>query len=174
MTALPRRFCPECKKSLEDRQLIHGLYGEHIECYDARIADGRQPNYEVKDKQWKPMPDKLTGVGATGWLAPDGKFYGCRPYVHIRLGDALAEYFMVVKREDWSRSSQDLEKEGWAHVGTHGVYWRTDDRNRSATQAQRDVLWDWFVEIKDLLKESDRDQSTFLWTMKRLFREEDE
>lgn len=190
MTSLPRRFCPDCARPLEDGQLMHGLHGEHMECYEARLRGefpsergsehgaGRnwsQPlNDAIFDPDWKPVPDKLTGVNATGWLAPDGKFYGCRPYVHIALGDALDEYFHGRSKENpWRRShgsSVHLEELRWAHVAEHGVYWRTDDRDRGPTQAQLDILFDFFMEVKDLLDEHNRDQRVMLSTLERLFR----
>lgn len=187
MTDLPRRFCPDCVKPLEDDQAIHGQYGEHMECYEARqrgefpSETGRNWSQPLKDAifdpDWRPKSDPLTGVGVTGWLAPDGKFYACRAYVHISLGEALDEYFYGRSKENpWRRShgsSTHLEEMRWAHIADHGVYWRTDDHDRSPTQAQRDTLWDWFVEIKDKLDPRDRDQRANLWTLEHLFKVEE-
>ena len=172
MTSLPRRFCPECEKPFEGTVVIYGLTGEHWECHEVRITVGNELKEDIFDSKWKPVPDKLEGLDACGWLAPDGKFYGCRPYVHIALGDALDEYFYERNSDDpWRRhgSSAHLEEIGWGHITNYGFSLRNHDRAREPTQAQLDTLWDWYVSVKDQLDENDKDLCILKWDFEWLF-----
>ncbi len=175
MTDLPRSFCPECEKPLSttgERVSIYGLTGEHWDCAQKRMARRRDVKPFIFDPKWKPEPDKLEGR-ATGWLSPDGTFYGCPRSVHVALGEALGEYFGI-------GSSANLELAGWGHISSIGFHLRTDDRAREPTQAQLDALWDWYMSIKDRLGVLDDrdgpaealsdDDRVLKWSLEGLFR----
>lgn len=165
MTSLPRSFCSECKEVIEQGNAIYGLTGEHYDCAMMRMAEDRELGDEIVDKEWKPIPDKLEGKDANGWLAPDGQFYGCRSYVHIALGDEMAQYFKVGHR------SSDLEKAGWGHVSDHGFHVRDSYiSDKEPTQAQLDVLWDWFMSIRETLDEKVQAEKVLKWSFEHLFR----
>jgi len=55
----------------------------------------------------------------TGWLSPDGKFYGCEYGQHIPLGHALAEKFYP---DESVEAEGRLEGHGWAKVGIKQWY----------------------------------------------------
>jgi hypothetical protein len=129
------------------------------------MAKGCELRDDVHDSDWRPEPDKLEGADANGWLAPDGKFYGCRPYIHIALGSAMAEYFYG------KGDSQHIEKRGWGHVNDAGFYQRGSYGNPEIkpTQAQIDALWDWF----QTLKEGDKPYTLLKWFFEGLSQEGD-
>jgi hypothetical protein len=146
MTLLPRSFCSDCKKTVKNGQAIYSLTGEHYECYKRREKAGRKFEKVLWDTKWIPKEDKLEGAGATGWLSPEGKFYSCPSYVHIALGAALARYFYGKGNDECT-----LEEKGWGHVsgiGFHTRYYGNFDREK-ATQAQLEVLVDWFLTVKE-------------------------
>lgn len=141
MTVGPRKFCPECEEELVGA--INGLTQEHWDCAETRMAEGRERREDIKDKEWKPVPDTPEGPKANGWLAPDGQFYGCSHYAHNRLGEALAEFFYSYEGDGPSF----LESKGWGHISDVGFHLR--DRLVEPTQQQIDAVWDWFMTLNE-------------------------
>jgi len=73
---------------------------------------------------------------APAWLAPDGRFFACRPLEHDRLSYRLAAAYYGDPH-----GTQALEKRGWLRVQRDGTIVRPLSARRELSQAQMDVLF---------------------------------
>lgn len=78
---------------------------------------------------------KLDSSKITGWIAPDGTFYGCDPTDHWE----VAEFILKC-------SERELEKRGYCRIYCNPIWYMTDeseysyDYEKHLTEAQIDVL----------------------------------
>lgn len=84
------------------------------------------------------IPDHPMG----GWLSPDGTFWPCPEYAHLR----LAAHIAVSLGHRWDENPVEnapgpwLERIGWVHFDASGLPCRIDDPDY--TQAQLDTMFD--------------------------------
>jgi hypothetical protein len=81
-----------------------------------------------------PQPTTAWGMYRSGWLSPDGKFYGCEYTGHRSLVSDLDK-----------GGERALEETGWIKlsVGHWFSPWKFLEANGKITQAQLDTLFDW-------------------------------
>ena len=72
-----------------------------------------RPEEEIIESTWDEILARTIRQDSytTGWIAPDGEFFGCAPMDHLR----LAEYYLKVKEEQ-------LEENGWIKI-TEVPWW---------------------------------------------------
>jgi hypothetical protein len=77
-----------------------------------------------------------------GWLSPDGIFWPCPEYTHLR----LAAHIAARLGHDWDEDDPEsapgpwLERTGWVHFDAQGLSGRIDEPEY--TQAQLDTMLD--------------------------------
>jgi hypothetical protein len=110
---------------------IEVLHSYHIEDF----INTEDPEDAIEISFWKywnvPVSGNLSG---TGWLAPDGTFYGCEYTEH----DSLAKQIVAVFYEELTGYVERLENEGWVRLQTGFVILR----GNKLTQAQLNTLQD--------------------------------
>lgn len=79
-----------------------------------------RPEEEIIESTWEDILAETIRDDdcITGWIAPDGTFYGCDPMDHIR----LAEYYLKTNEEK-------LENEGWIKITQLPWFMREDSDN---------------------------------------------
>lgn len=72
---------------------------------------------EIRECEWEDIIREIVqdDTQITGWISPDGKFYGCRPTDHME----LAEYVI-------GHDERTLEKMGYVKIFEHSRYLRRD------------------------------------------------
>lgn len=72
-----------------------------------------RPEEEIIESTWDEILARTIRDDSciTGWIAPDGEFFGCAPMDHVR----LAQYYLKTTEEH-------LEQEGWIKI-TEVPYW---------------------------------------------------
>lgn len=74
-----------------------------------------RPDDEIKESTWDEILKESVrdDTETTGWIAPDGVFYGCAPQAH----EALAEYVI-------GASERELEEKGYVKIYRNPAYLR--------------------------------------------------
>lgn len=89
----------------------------------------------LKDQERPPSPPPPAEreiSGDNGWLSPEGKFYRCAYSEHVSLASRLG--FDELK----------LERLGWLKIQDGRVVYPIDAGEHKPTQAQLDLLFDWY------------------------------
>lgn len=96
-----------------------------------------------------PEPTTKYKKFATGWLAPDGKFYPCEgAWEHYNYACALLKQFYPnvseqIDRDFRAREDDALQERGWIRVGATLSYNFGFVIWVKPTQRQIDVIWDY-------------------------------
>jgi len=83
------------------------------------------------DEERTPLAGSNEITSSTGWLSPEGTFYGCAYMGHIELAHDIGE------------DEIHLEKKGWVKLQNNDLTWDFFGHFRP-TQPQIDHLFDWF------------------------------
>jgi hypothetical protein len=85
------------------------------------------------------LDDHMTS--ASGWLLPNGNYYGCGPMEHIGLAESLLEHIKVEHDGNAERAAETL---GWVKISKtgFGLYVCCE---RKPTKKQFNRLWDYSV-----------------------------
>lgn len=105
-----------------------------------RVADGQIDAMQGKVQ----IVEDEKFVFDTGWLAPNGVYYGCKPGQHIDLSDQLAK--ANLGQEAGMNAEYSLEQAGWAKCS--GTNWYFSSRTK-LTKKQLDTLFDWSLKWGD-------------------------
>jgi hypothetical protein len=82
----------------------------------------------------KPEPTTEYEKWDAGWMAPNGKFYGCKYHGHIALAEELDITEPDCEREGWLKLQNDIWVRPWLYMERYGGH---------ITQLQLDALFDW-------------------------------
>jgi len=100
----------------------------------------------------------------SGYIAPDGKFYGCPDIQHREFSKDLAEKFGLLPKKSWLKAKRGerlseppdceiiMDKAGWVRVSVRRFFW--DREFCKITQGQ-------FVAIKDFMNAKQMDKAVF-------------
>lgn len=151
ITEIPPEVCdPEdegCGRVLVYEMGIHALRRMHWWCAKGIPGpkDWRKRCPFPPKEPWQPIPVELKiPIGEMGhenpcgWLAPDGKFYGCNFEHHESLASHLLKFFF----NEVSYRADTLREKGWVYIGKHGIY--TADKT-ALTKKQKEVLTDLYL-----------------------------
>lgn len=117
---------------IRGNRLYNAVGGYHF--YEPKEDD------EIIESTWddilyKQALKKLDSSKTTGWIAPDGTFYGCDPEDHWE----VAEFIL-------NSTERELEEQGYCKIYSNPIWYMTNESNYSydyekhLTQAQIDVL----------------------------------
>lgn len=88
---------------------------------------------EQKPSPPPPAQNYINKDQMNGWLSPEGKFYSCVYGDHINVAERLGEDSVVLERLKWLKIQR-------------GDAWSSEFKMKHITQAQRNVLFQWFVD----------------------------
>jgi hypothetical protein len=103
-----------------------------VDASDAAWADWQRAEFQFA-RDFPPLPSEPRAGAA--WVAPDGRFYGCRWMEHDRLAYRLAAAVYADPRGPWA-----LEQRGWLRIAQDGTAIRSSFRE-PPTQEQLNVLF---------------------------------
>lgn len=138
------------------------MIGNDVEIYDEFLVEefswAEDPEDEIELAYYRKWcPPKKTDLSATGWIAPNGDFYGCAYGEH----DRVAKQIVAVVYDDLYLSTRKLEEKGWLRIQDGFVYGHDVD----PTQAQIDTAWD--ISRLETLSEKEKKnlKRTIFWTL---------
>jgi hypothetical protein len=121
-----RRAMESPEAELEREKLNLTEEGDEVDGQRVLKAFKDEPEEEKED----PPPEPVYKISSdSGWLSPDGKFYGCSYEGHIRLAQQLGY------------EEKELENLNWVKMSARRFFRGNYDIEPS--QKQRDLIFDW-------------------------------